>query len=38
MMAEDAVPPTWADADTDRLARLRTALAAERTVFAVIRT
>ncbi|MGI9578456.1 MAG: DUF202 domain-containing protein [Microthrixaceae bacterium] len=28
----------WADADNDRLARLRTALAAERTVFAVIRT
>ncbi len=28
----------WADADADRLARLRTALAAERTVFAVIRT
>ena len=28
----------WARADADRLARLRTALAAERTVFAVIRT
>ncbi len=28
----------WAGADNDRLARLRTALAAERTVFSVIRT
>ena len=28
----------WDAADADRLARLRTALAAERTVFAVIRT
>ena len=28
----------WAGADTDQLARLRTALAAERTVFAVIRS
>lgn len=28
----------WDDADSDRLARLRTALAAERTVFSVLRT
>jgi uncharacterized membrane protein YidH (DUF202 family) len=28
----------WAGADTDQLARLRTALAAERTVFAVVRS
>lgn len=28
----------WAGTDSDRLARLRTALAAERTVFSVIRT
>jgi uncharacterized membrane protein YidH (DUF202 family) len=28
----------WAGADTDQLARLRTALAAERTVFAVMRS
>ncbi len=28
----------WAGADADQLARLRTALAAERTVFAVVRS
>lgn len=36
--AEPESGTPWAGADADQLARLRTALAAERTVFAVIRT
>ena len=33
-----ATDSPWAGVDSDRLARLRTALAAERTVFSIIRT
>ena len=37
-MTDEHGPDTWVDLDAETLARLRTALAAERTVFAVMRT
>ena len=37
-LKSDAADSPWLGTDSDRLARLRTALAAERTVFSVIRT
>ena len=37
-MADEGESGTWADLDSESLARLRTALASERTVFAVMRT
>jgi uncharacterized membrane protein YidH (DUF202 family) len=37
-MSERGKEVTWTDLDADALARLRTALAGERTIFAVIRT
>lgn len=36
--SDDGEARTWTDLDSDGLGRIRTALAAERTIFAVIRT